>query len=505
MLRKKIALFLYLAIVSAAANNQDSMVFHKVKKGVVSISSHVHESLYERLGKSTATGFIANKEQGFVVTNSHVANNLAVSTHTVSFFNGRQCEGRLMYADPYHDFALLKVDPEHIPQEAQALQFAQEEPKMRSYALIVGSNEGLVSSFQSGWVSQVYSILGTQSTHTIQFVMNTRGGSSGSPVVDGQGHVVGLNFAGGERAFSVHIDYIKRVLQDLKQGITPERWDLDIQWHYKSTSSLRLYHQFPAEIIARYWNTNPHFVHKALVVKRLYKNGRNHTALLKPGDVLILVNDKPIGPMLSTLHGILDRSHGEPVQLAILRHGVLLTLSIAPRRLFDGMVRQYLTFAGAVFFQADLFIQQMTGCLHNAVILGNIKSGSPFHVLPWTYFVYASHHWNNHFWQVIAIDHHPVDSFEAFLQQVHRLELEKKTYFLLTYRTLMPTLSFSGIHCNDRDDRLCKVVLDQTQYNPRRFFQKNQAGVHQWQVQPLSRYYEDSEGSATSSQSTQQQ
>ena len=118
-------LFCFTSTIGYAEVNQKSLEY--AKKGIVSIDTRISVAAYINVGSWRGTGFIADKQCGFIVTNAHVVGRASVGTYFVTFYNGQQSEAKLMYYDPLVDFAVLVIDPSEIPVDSEEIKFSKKQ------------------------------------------------------------------------------------------------------------------------------------------------------------------------------------------------------------------------------------------------------------------------------------------------------------------------------------------------------------------------------------------
>jgi S1-C subfamily serine protease len=149
------------------------------------------------------TGFVYDTE-GHIVTNNHVVEDAA--TVTVTFFDGTSETAQITGTDVYSDLALIKVDS--LPNQSKPLLIRNSTSLMIGEPVYaIGNPFGLSDSMTSGIVSQLerelrlsdlgipppegnYSIV-----DLIQIDAAVNHGSSGGPLLDGDGLVIGVTFA----------------------------------------------------------------------------------------------------------------------------------------------------------------------------------------------------------------------------------------------------------------------------------------------------------------------
>lgn len=143
-----------------------------------------------RIGRGGGRGAGVVVRDGVVVTNAH---NLRGAEATVTFADGRTETGRAAGVDVDGDLAVLTVDTGGVP----PLERAPETPGAGAavFAVTTGGAGGVRVSF--GLVSSVGQAFrgprGRRITGSLEHTAPLPRGSSGSPVVDGVGRLVGLN------------------------------------------------------------------------------------------------------------------------------------------------------------------------------------------------------------------------------------------------------------------------------------------------------------------------
>jgi len=173
---------------------------------------------------------IDGQPQTFVLTNNHVIAQAAPEQVTITLGDGRLFRSARIWADPESDVAVLRLDgPNQLP---TAQLGDSDRAHVGQWVLAIGSpfglnqtvTHGIISARERGQVS-----LGT--TIRIKDFLQTDAainfGSSGGPLVDLNGEVIGINTAIASHsgsssgvAFSIPINLVKRVVaQLLEKGV----------------------------------------------------------------------------------------------------------------------------------------------------------------------------------------------------------------------------------------------------------------------------------------------
>lgn len=143
---------------------------------------------FEWAGASIGTGWPVGP--GYVVTNSHVVDEKDEITLINS--NGERRAASVIMRDPDHDLAVLVVeDAKWLP---LALPLARQEVPVGASVFTAGFPRidllGITPKLSAGWVSAVNGFDGDLSTYRLELLL--RRGSSGGPLVNSSGEVVGI-------------------------------------------------------------------------------------------------------------------------------------------------------------------------------------------------------------------------------------------------------------------------------------------------------------------------
>lgn len=181
--RRSIYIFLIVAAFSFSATAQDSLpeLVRLVKPSAVAIET------FDAKGNSVArgSGFFIGSDR--IITNRHVIENS--SRVIIHLMDGKKYPVRGVLAiDGEGDLALLQVD---VPKQlAIPLQVVRTVPQEGESIVVIGNPFGLEGSVTNGIVSAVREISGYGKI--IQITAPISPGSSGSPVVNMYGQVIGI-------------------------------------------------------------------------------------------------------------------------------------------------------------------------------------------------------------------------------------------------------------------------------------------------------------------------
>ncbi|KAJ6157927.1 Pro-apoptotic serine protease [Penicillium chermesinum] len=354
-----------LALGTAQADSPEwQETIESVVKSVVSIHFCQTCSFDTDLSMSSqATGFVVDAERGYILTNRHVVCAGPFWGYVI-FDNHEECDVRPVYRDPVHDFGILKFDPKAIRyMKLTELKLQPDGARVGTEIRVVGNDAGEKLSILSGVISRLdrnapeygegYSDF---NTNYIQAAAAASGGSSGSPVVNIDGHAVALQ-AGG-RADGAATDYFlpldrpRRALECIRQGLPITRGTIQTQWMLKPFDECRRLGLSP-EWEAAVRKAAP-IETNMLAAEIILPEGPADGKLLE-GDVLLQVNGELLTQFVR-LDDILDSSVGKTVRLLVQRGGEDLEVECEVGDLHAITPDRFVTVAGGTFH--DLSYQQ---------------------------------------------------------------------------------------------------------------------------------------------------
>ncbi len=171
----------------------------------------------------SGSGFVIDKERGYVVTNNHVVEN--AEELVVRFGKGMELTAQVVGTDPKTDLAVLKVTG---PLEVESQWGDSDKLDIGDWVLAIGSplqldrtvTAGIVSATGRSLAGQILGEEGYEDFIQTDAALNP--GNSGGPLIDLHGRVVGVNTAivsdsGGDQGLGLAISakLAKRVVDDL--------------------------------------------------------------------------------------------------------------------------------------------------------------------------------------------------------------------------------------------------------------------------------------------------
>jgi len=191
------------AIIDQLLNLTPTQVYEAAYRSVVVI----------RTPMGQGSGFLYNTSN-MIVTNYHV---VADETYIeIEFFDRTRTQATVIGSDAYADVAVLSVPT--APAEATPLNFGNQS-SIGQQVVAIGNPLGLTESLSVGYISQVNRLLDIEPiiVPILQLDLTIAAGSSGGPLLDMSGKVVGITNAGTDVGFNfaVPVNIAKRVVSSI--------------------------------------------------------------------------------------------------------------------------------------------------------------------------------------------------------------------------------------------------------------------------------------------------
>jgi S1-C subfamily serine protease len=235
------------------------MVAKKIGPAVVAVeatkSSAISSTSRSKAVEESGSGVlikVAGQQGIFVLTNNHVISQAPANQITVSLADNRIVKPAFVWADPESDVAILRLDGiEDLPTAPLG---DSDGVRVGQWVLAVGSPFGLNQTVTHGIISaRERGQISLGNTIRIKDFLQTDAainpGSSGGPLVNLDGEVIGLNTAIASHsgsnsgvAFSIPINMVRRVTRQLleKGSVTRGYLGLQVAQSFEPADALKL-------------------------------------------------------------------------------------------------------------------------------------------------------------------------------------------------------------------------------------------------------------------------
>jgi len=269
---------------------------------------------------SLGSGVIVSTS-GYVLTNHHVVE--AADEIEVALPDGKKLLAKLVGNDPETDLAVLRVDSENLP----AISFGSSETlRVGDVVLAIGNPFGVGQTVTSGIVSALGRTgLGINTFENfIQTDAAINPGNSGGALIDASGSLVGINTAifsrsGGSMGigFAIPVSTAKMVLdQIVKSGSVTRGWiGVEVQ-------------EITPPVAESFKLDNT----RGALIAGVLRGGPADKAGVKPGDVLLEVQGKPVADPAGMLNLIAALAPGQSAKVKLKRQGQSVDANITVGR-----------------------------------------------------------------------------------------------------------------------------------------------------------------------------
>ena len=259
-------------------------------------------------GFSLGSGFLINRE-GYILTNAHVISN-AVNIHVVLAEGKKEYPAKIIGIDRLTDTALIKIEPDFVP---TVLPFGDSDKlQMGEMVLAIGNPLGFQHSVTSGLISakeRATPHAGNRYTNFLQTDSAINPGSSGGPLINLYGEVVGINTAIVEQAqligFAIPINTVKGVMGMLIIGKTERGWFGAHASPITAEEALEL----------NYTES------EGMLIKGVEKDSPAEQSGLQINDIITGFNKEPITSLSIFRRKLLTLIPGQEIHLTIFRDG----------------------------------------------------------------------------------------------------------------------------------------------------------------------------------------
>ncbi|KAI3532308.1 nuclear serine protease 2 [Colletotrichum abscissum] len=419
-------------------------------------------------GSGEATGFVVDAQEGLILTNRHVVG-AGPFWGSAVFENHEEVDVYPVYRDPVHDFAFLRFNPRAV--KHLALDGLQLRPDLAADELangaavglevrVVGNDAGEKVSILPAWISRldrntpdIYRSSGYRDFNAcyLQATASAAEGSSGSPVLNIDGYVVGLLAAGSidhtSTLYFLPLDRPLRALQRLQRGEPVPRGDLQCQLLLKSLEEckhLGLTDAWEAVVRQECPDEN-----SLLVAEVVLPNGPADQKI-KEGDIIMKINGE-IVTKFDRFDDILDSSVHDLVYLQLQRGGNVIEVDVEVGDLHTITPDRFISVSGAIFHTLSYQKARAYAVACQGVFISHAAGASSFYDVGSNCIVYS-------------VDHKEVPDLEAFGKVMEGIP--DRSQVIVSYKCLtdLHTLQFRDIRIDRHwfPDMELRVRNDQT-------------------------------------------
>jgi serine protease Do len=268
--------------------------------------------------QATGSGFIISPD-GFILTNNHVVENARSVKVTTN--SGEEFPATIRGRDPLTDLAVVKVSPKK--ELASATMGDSDAARVGDWVIAIGNPFGLEGTVTAGIISAKGRVIAGPYDDFLQTDAAINPGNSGGPLFGLRGEVVGINTAIIAQAqgvgFAIPINLAKELLPQLKeQGGRITRGWLGV-----------VVRPTPPDMVPAGAGA------KGALVVEVDPNGPAAKAGVKPGDILVAIQGRPIDESNRLPRLVASLKPGTTAELKVIRDGQVKTLTVTVDKMPD--------------------------------------------------------------------------------------------------------------------------------------------------------------------------
>lgn len=280
----------------------------------------------EPFQQGTGSGFIISTD-GRIITNAHVVE--GADKVTVTLTDGRSFEGAVVGTDKVTDVAAVKIDAQNMPAVVLG---NTDELSPGQWAIAIGNPLGLDNTVTAG----IISALGRSSSEVgipdkrVQFIQTDAAinpGNSGGPLLNDQGEVIGMNTAIRKDAqglgFAIPVETFNRIAAQLfEKG--------EVQHPYLGIQMVLLTPEMRDRINSESEMGVKVDADEGVLIVRVLENTPAESGGLKPGDLILRVNENPVETPTDVQAQVDASEIGQPLEVEIQRGDQVETITVRP-------------------------------------------------------------------------------------------------------------------------------------------------------------------------------
>lgn len=266
---------------------------------------------------SLGSGVIVSS-QGYILTNNHVVE--SAEEIEVALADGRTALAKVVGADSETDLAVVKIDLDNLP--AITLGHS-EDARVGDVVLAIGNPFGVGQTVTMGIISALgRNHLGILDAfeNFIQTDAAINPGNSGGALIDADGNLLGINTAiysrnGGSLGigFAIPVTTVKSVMEAIIKNGQVIRGYIGVE---------------PQDITPELAESFGLKKSNGAIIAGVLKGGPADKAGMRPGDIMISVDDKKVSDMSGMLNQISQLEPGKKVRIVVLRQNREIALFV---------------------------------------------------------------------------------------------------------------------------------------------------------------------------------
>jgi len=284
----------------------------------------------EQERRGLGSGFLIG--DGLVLTNNHVVevqdesrpgryrpmDEIKVITDETAPGGAREFSAKVIGNDPKSDIAVLRIEGKEVEKLKYATLGDSDSVEVGDYVLAIGEPFGLQATVTSGIISaKERTQFGGPYSDYLQTDASINPGNSGGPLFNLKGEVVGVNAAiisgANTIGFAIPVNVVKQILPQLKQTGRVVRGFLGVQ---------------PQAITADMVDNLGLKSTKGALIADVVKDSPAEHAGIKPGDVVVGLNGKPVNDNSQLTRDVGVIPPGNTVKLDVVREGRPRTVEV---------------------------------------------------------------------------------------------------------------------------------------------------------------------------------
>lgn len=270
----------------------------------------------EEKQSSLGSGVVVSP-QGYILTNNHVVE--AADEIEVALADGRKAVAQVVGTDPETDLAVIKIDLPNLP--AITLGHA-EQSRVGDVVLAIGNPFGVGQTVTMGIISALgRNHLGINTFENfIQTDAAINPGNSGGALIDTTGNLLGINTAiysrsGGSLGigFAIPVSTVKTVMESIINNGQVVRGWIGVE---------------PQDITPELAESFGLRKKSGTIIAGVLKNGPADKAGMRPGDILVAIEGKPVSDTTEMLNLIAQLTPGDKAKMTVFRKNQESTLDV---------------------------------------------------------------------------------------------------------------------------------------------------------------------------------